>query len=270
MVAQQARSLTQWILLLSLGLVAGFLSGMFGVGGGILVVPGLIAVLHFPPKLAAGTSLAAIVPLASVGVISYAVHGSVSWWGALVLAIGAMIGAKIGTRLLVRIEPGPLQMAFSVFMLFAVVSMFLVVPDRGAALVFTPLTAVALIVVGVVTGILSGLFGVGGGVIVVPALMLLFGAGDLIARGTSLLMMIPAALIGTVSNVKNQNVDLTAALAVGIPACLTTFLGSRAAATVSPEVANMLFAIFLTLVAIHLFVSVVRKRRQNSHEDPQG
>ena len=66
------------------------------------------------------------------------------------------------------------------------------------------------------TGTLAGLLGVGGGIIVVPALMLLFGASDLIAKGTSLLMMIPTAISGTVGNVRRHNVDLFAAALIGV------------------------------------------------------
>ena len=64
---------------LGIGLLAGLLSGLFGVGGGTVIVPLLVLVLAFDQRLAAGTSLAAIVPTATVGVISYAVHGSVAW-----------------------------------------------------------------------------------------------------------------------------------------------------------------------------------------------
>ncbi len=252
------RTTGQWVGLVILGLVAGFLSGMFGVGGGILIVPGLVALAHFSPKLASGTSLAAIVPLALVGVSSYAFHGSVAWVAAALLALGAIAGAKIGTTLLEKIRPERLQLVFSFFMVFVIVTMFLVVPDREAEWVVTWLDGVGLLVAGVATGTLSGLLGVGGGVIVVPVLMLFFGASDLVAKGTSLLVMIPSALMGTTFNVRNHNVDLGAALAVGLGACVTTYLGSMAAVAVSPQVANILFAAFLAVVAARMFIKAVK------------
>lgn len=61
-----------------IGLAAGLLSGLFGVGGGTVIVPMLVLLLGFDQRRAAGTSLAAIVPMASVGVISYALHGAVA------------------------------------------------------------------------------------------------------------------------------------------------------------------------------------------------
>ena len=75
---------------IGVGLLAGLLSGLFGVGGGTVIVPLLVLILGFDQRLAAGTSLAAIVPTATVGVISYAVHDSVAWIPALILAVGAV------------------------------------------------------------------------------------------------------------------------------------------------------------------------------------
>lgn len=244
--------------LIVLGLFAGFLSGMFGVGGGLIIVPGLMAVVGFTQKMASGTSLATIVPLASVGVISYATHGSVSWLGALLLAVGAMAGAQLGTWLLARIRVKLLRLVFIGFILAAIVSLFVVIPSRDAVLTITWVSAIELLVLGVITGTLSGLLGVGGGIIVVPALMLVFGASDLIAKGTSLLMMIPAAVVGTVSNSKRKMVDLRAAAIVGIPACGTTFLGSQTAGIVSPRLANILFAAFMLFIAIRMAVSLLK------------
>ena len=161
-------------------------------------------ILGFDQRLAAGTSLAAIVPTATVGVISYAVHGSVAWIPALILAVGAVVGAQIGTWLLPRLSLTVLRWAFVGFLAAVIVSLFLVIPSRDADLPLTVITVIGLLVLGVVTGTLAGLLGVGGGIIVVPALMILFGTSDLIAKGTSLLMMIPTAVSGTIGNIRRQ------------------------------------------------------------------
>lgn len=259
----------RWVTLIFLGLIAGFLSGMFGVGGGILIVPGLVLLVGFSQRLASGTSLAAIIPLAAVGVTSYAVHDSVSWIGAIVLAAGAMGGAKLGTWILARIRLRPLQIAFSALIVVAIISLFLVIPSRDATLTLTWISAIGLLGLGFLTGVLSGLLGIGGGIVVVPALMLLFGVSDLVAKGTSLLMMIPAALVGTIANWRVQNVNLTAAAAVGIPACLTTFLGSRVATLVSPTIANITFAVFLSLVAAQLLWTALRAKDKPAGPGPE-
>ncbi|WP_127819060.1 sulfite exporter TauE/SafE family protein [Microbacterium sp. CPCC 204701] len=244
-----------------IGLLAGLLSGLFGVGGGTVIVPFLVLFLTFNQRLAAGTSLAAIVPTAAVGVISYALHDSVAWIPALLLAAGAVVGAQIGTWMLPRVPLTVLRWAFVGFLVAVIVSLFLIIPSRDAELALTWLSGAGLVVLGVVTGILSGLIGVGGGIVVVPALMVLFGTSDLVAKGTSLLMMIPTALSGTIGNLRRGNVDLTAAAVVGVAACTTTALGAWVATLVDPFVANLLFAAYLVVIAVQLAVRAIRGRR---------
>ncbi|WP_431805519.1 sulfite exporter TauE/SafE family protein [Microbacterium paraoxydans] len=247
---------------IGIGLLAGLLSGLFGVGGGTVIVPLLVLLLQFDQRLAAGTSLAAIVPTASVGVISYATTGSVAWIPALILAAGAVVGAQIGTRLLPRISQTALRWGFVGFLIVVIVSLFLVIPSRDAVFELTWLTGIALVAVGVGTGILAGLIGVGGGVIVVPVLMLAFGTSDLVAKGTSLLMMIPTAVSGTVGNLRNRNVDLLAAVLIGVAACTTTALGAWLATIVDPTLGNLLFAAYLVVIAVQMALKAVRGRRR--------
>src|SRR5690606_40242285 len=97
-------------------------------------VPLLVLMLRFDQRLAAGTSLTAIVPTASVGVISYAMSGSVEWIPALILAAGAVVGAQIGSRLMPRISQTALRWGFVGFVLIVLVSLFLVIPSRSAVL----------------------------------------------------------------------------------------------------------------------------------------
>ena len=123
-------------------------------------------------------------------------------------------------------------------------------------------TVIGLIVLGLITGVLAGILGVGGGIIVVPALMLLFGTSDLIAKGTSLLMMIPTAVSGTVGNIRRHNVDLLAAALVGVAACTTTALGAWIAQLVDPLTGNILFAVFLVVIAVQMAMRALRGRRR--------
>lgn len=247
---------------LAVGLAAGLLSGLFGVGGGTVIVPLLVMILRFDQRLAAGTSLAAIVPTATVGVISYAVHGSVAWIPALLLAAGAVVGAQIGTWLLARLSQSALRWGFVAFLAAVIVSLFLVIPSREAELVLTVWSGIALVALGVVTGTVAGLVGVGGGIIVVPALMVLFGTSDLVAKGTSLLMMIPTAVSGTIGNIRRGNVDLLAAVLVGGAACTTTALGAWIATLLDPFVANMLFAAFLVVIAVQMGMRAYKGRKR--------
>lgn len=247
---------------IGIGLLSGLMSGLFGVGGGTVIVPLLVLLLRFDQRLAAGTSLAAIVPTAIVGVISYAVHGSVAWIPALLLAVGAVVGAQIGTWLLPRVSQNALRWGFVGFLVIVIISLFLVIPSRDAELELSWLSGALLVIVGVLTGVLSGLIGVGGGIVVVPVLMMGFGTSDLVAKGTSLLMMIPTAISGTVGNVKRRNLDLKVAAIIGLSACTTTALGAWFATLLDPFAANILFAAFLTFIAVQMSVKAVGGRRR--------
>ena len=257
--SQRSSRVPGWVKYAVIGLLAGLLSGLFGVGGGTVIVPLLVLWCGFNQRLAAGTSLAAILPTAVVGVISYAVNGSVSWVAALLLAIGAVAGAQIGTWLLPRLPVKVLQWGFIAFLAVVVVNLFLVIPSRDAELVIDLGTGIALLAVGVVTGTLAGLLGVGGGIVVVPVLILLFGASDLVAKGTSLLMMIPTALSGTIGNVKRQNADLKVAAWIAAGSCITTVLGAYLARILDAKVATPLFAVFIVVIAVQMAMKARKK-----------
>ncbi|MGQ2915869.1 sulfite exporter TauE/SafE family protein [Microbacterium aurantiacum] len=257
----RARGARYVITCIGVGLLAGLMSGLFGVGGGTVIVPLLVLVLGFDQRLAAGTSLGAIVPTASVGVISYALNDSVAWIPALILAGGAVIGAQIGTALLARLSQTVLRWGFVGFLGVVIVMLFIVIPSRDAVLELTWWTGLGLIALGLVTGVLAGLLGVGGGIIVVPALIFLFGTSDLVAKGTSLLMMIPTALSGTIGNIRRHNIDLVAAGIVGLAAITTTALGAWIAVRVDPQIGNILFAAFLVFIAVQMAIKAIRGRK---------
>lgn len=247
-----------WLILI--GLIAGFLSGLFGVGGGILIVPALIFLLGMGQKISAGTSLAAIVPTSLVGVITYATHGHVDWIAGLILSAGSVLGAQLGSYLLQRVPRRALQWGFIGFLLIVIVQLFLVIPERGQGITLGVGVVLGLIALGLVVGVLSGLLGIGGGIVIVPMLVMLFGASDLVAKGTSLLMMVPTALSGTVGNLVRRNVDLRAAALIGLAACLTTALGGTVAALITPLAANLLFAAFLAVILVRMVAQAVSKK----------
>ncbi|WP_217136176.1 sulfite exporter TauE/SafE family protein [Leucobacter chinensis] len=248
-------------LLIVLGAITGLLSGLFGIGGGVVLVPMLVLFLGFQQRLAAGTSVAAILPAAIIGGISYGVQGNVDWLAAVLLAVGIVIGAQIGSYLLSRVPTGFLRWLFMIFLLGVVVSLWFVVPQRDAQIDIDLLTGALLVVLGLVTGILSGLLGVGGGVVVVPALMFFFGASDLIAKGTSLIMLIPGSISGTLGNVKRGNVDLRSALFLGVTAGVLSPVGSLIAVYISPFWSNVAFSILLAYVLGQMVFKALRSKK---------
>jgi len=111
-----------------IGLAGGVLSGLFGIGGGLVIVPGLILLLGMTPKLAAGTSLAALLlPVGILGAIEYWRAGYVDVRLALLLAVGILIGAFIGARLAIGLPSELIQRAFGVLLVLVGLRLALIV-----------------------------------------------------------------------------------------------------------------------------------------------
>ena len=234
--------------LLGVGVVSGVFSGLFGIGGGLIIVPGLVLVLGMDQRRAVGTSLVAIMPAIAVGVASYAWVGNVDLVAAVALAVGAVVGAQIGSRLLMVMKRRTAQWIFVGFVVIMVVQLVLVIPDRESPPVWNALTVAGLVALGLVAGVLSAILGIGGGGVVVPVLILAFGLSDLDAKGSSLAMMIPGVLSGVVANLRRHNVDVTAGLVVGAASMLTSPLGVWVAHLITAQAGSVLFALFLLFI----------------------
>lgn len=113
------------LLLAAIGLGAGVMSGMFGVGGGIIMVPAMVLLVGISQQRASATSLASIVPIAAVGALMFGRADSVDLPGALVLAVGSIIGVQIGTRLMSRVGDDRLRIGFAIFMIAIALVMLL-------------------------------------------------------------------------------------------------------------------------------------------------
>jgi uncharacterized membrane protein YfcA len=255
---EAALSRRRWLLLAAIGLVAGFLSGLFGVGGGILIVPALTLLVRYGPRLASGTSLAAIAIPSVVGAVSYIGRGQVEWAAALLLIVGSVMGAQLGSHLLALLPVIWVKLAFIGFLAASIASLLVTTPARDGVLVLSVPVIAGILATGALAGVLSGLIGVGGGVVVVPLLILVFGVGDLAAKGTSLLMIIPTSFSGTLGNLRRGNVDLPSAAVIGLAACLLSPLGVGAAAAMNSDIAGALFACFLIVVGGRLAGEVLR------------
>ncbi|MBT3293981.1 MAG: sulfite exporter TauE/SafE family protein [Verrucomicrobia bacterium] len=126
--------------LIALGLAAGLLSAMLGVGSGILLVPALVLIIGLPQKSAQGTALAVMVPMALVGAARYAANPNIdiSFMRVALLSAGAIVGALIGAAIAARVPGIVLRRIFAAFLLIVAVRMML--PTRAKR----PLPAAAL------------------------------------------------------------------------------------------------------------------------------
>lgn len=249
------------LLLLLVGVVGGVFSGAFGVGGGIVMVPLMLWLLGFDQRRAAATSLAAIVLSSISGSITYFATGHVDLVVGLIVGAGGIVGSLIGARLLRILPIVWLRWGFIALLVVIAVRMFLTVPARDADFELGVGTVVALVVTGLFMGIAAGLFGVGGGVIIVPIFIALFGVSDLLAKGTSLLAMIPTSVSGTIANARARMLRPLDGVVIGAAAVVASFGGAMIALVMHPVLSTILFGIFVSVTAIQLAIRAVRQQR---------
>lgn len=248
------------IVLIVVGMLVGVLSGMFGIGGGTVIVPALVW-LGLSQRNAAATSTLAIVPTSISGVISYATGGHVDWLAAALLFCGMFIGGQIGSWLLSRLPELALRWIFVAFLVFVVIDQVSFVPSRDHQIAMSVTTSICLALLGVIIGTLAGLLGIGGGALAVPSLSMLFGASDLVARGTSLLAMFPNSITTSAANLKRRLAHVKTALIIGVTAAATAPLGTWIAGEVSPRVGAIMFACYLCVLLVRsVFVAVKATR----------
>ena len=248
------------IVLIVVGMLVGVLSGTFGIGGGTVIVPALVW-LGLSQRNAAATSTLAIVPTSISGVISYATGGHVDWLAAALLFCGMFIGGQIGSWLLSRLPELVLRWIFVAFLVFVVINQVSFVPSRDHQIAMSVTTGICLALLGVIIGTLAGLLGIGGGALAVPSLSMLFGASDLVARGTSLLAMFPNSITTSAANLKRRLAHVKTALIIGVTAAATAPLGTWIAGEVSPRVGAIMFACYLCVLLVRsVFVAVKATR----------
>ncbi len=241
-----------------LGAASGALGGLMGVGGGIVLVPLLVHVVRMEQHEAQGTSLAFIIVAALVAVIPYYSHERLDLALALYLAAGAVPGVILGSRLAAG-TPGPrLRVAFGLLLLATAIRLLVEPPEGfvGAG----PWPAAVNVIVGLAVGVLGGLFGVGGGTILVPILVLAQGIDQHTAQGISLLMIVPVGIVGVLSYARHGLLNvrgLPMLLAGGAVGALAgSLLAHR---TVAPTLTR-LFALLLLAVAAQM---IFRRPRGN-------
>ena len=240
------------------GLAAGLLSGIFGVGGGVLIVPGLMLVAKMEQRRAHGTSLAAVLPIAVTGLVTYLTYDNVDWWAAACLVAGALPGALLGTKWLATVNKKLLTWLFIVIALASAVRLFFGIDTSQTADHSLSLT-ISLVVVGFVSGVLAGLLGIGGGIVMVPALMLLGGISAVLAKGTSLAAIVPTSVMGTWRNRKTENVEVRAGATIGVAGAASAVVGGVIAEALPERVAAVSFAVLMVAVCLRLALAMRRK-----------
>jgi uncharacterized membrane protein YfcA len=246
--------------LAALGLAAGFSSSFLGIGGGLVIVPILMIAWHYPLKKAVGTSLATIVLVSLVGVVTEALvkWSNIHWGLALILTAGSLAGSWAGARALPHLPETPLRIAYCAFLALSAYRMFASArAGEGAGafeLASAPLAGAAVaLAAGSVAGVSSVLFGIGGGVVIVPALSLLFRDIPFhAARATSLVTIVPVSLFGALQHRRLGNIEEVAVRWLVPTGLLGAIAGVLVVNRLPARPCRIAFGVFLVAAAVRL------------------
>lgn len=243
----------------ALAALIGLSLGLLGGGGSILTVPVFVYVLGYDPKLAIAMSLPVVGATSLVGAIAHWRAGNVRLETAATFGVVAMIAAYVAARL-AHFLSGAVQLSMlAVIMLAAAISMYVnarrppspVTPDRrdgrGASLRL-------LIPVAVMVGLITGIVGIGGGFLIVPALVLLGGVGMKQAVGTSLLVIAMNCASGFAGYLGRVTIPWTFVAAFTAVAVIGILVGTALARHVPQRALKQAFAVFLVVMGTFILV----------------
>ena len=214
------------------------------------MVPALVAA-GFNRHRATASSLAAILLIALAGAIAFGAAGDVDVSTGVFLGLGGLIGSTLGAHWMNRLSGRTLALIFGLVLLVAGIRMTLGGAIAGGRFEPEPIVSFALeLVIGAVSGTLSGLAGVGGGIVMIPAMVLVLGVDQHTAEGTSLVAMLFTAAAGTRVSAANRLVDWRAVWILGLAGGLIAPLSAGLAQRIPADTLGRIFGVFLIVNAI--------------------
>jgi uncharacterized protein len=253
----------------TVGVVGGIVGGLIGGGAGVLYVPALDRFTGMSRARVHGTSTLSQIGLCVAGTLTYAVGGgAIDLRVGLGMMVGGTLGGWIGPRLLARASDTLLRVLLIAILVLTAAKFAL---DAFGPPLFThALVSPALladpwfvvpttVAVGVVVGAWSGAMGLGGGLLAVPAMVLLFGVELHVAAGTSLLMFIPNSVVGGWVHVRQGTASARWGWLLGLTAAPGVIAGALLGLALDAAVLGLVFATFALLMAVREIVALIRR-----------
>jgi uncharacterized membrane protein YfcA len=264
----------EWILFLLIGLLSGTVGSLVGLGGGVITVPSLLLIAalfpefrHLTPQVVVGTSLIMIVVTALSSTLTYARQRRVDYRSGLLFFAASGPGAMTGAYLNRFFEPDSFYIAFGLFMIF--VSIVLTVGERGkersvkwnVTREFTDPDGTVhrygyhrptALAVAFLVGLVSSLFGIGGGALMMPVMVFLFRFPPHVATATSMFMIFFSSIIGSLGHLVQGNVEWKAALFIAPGAWFGGRLGAWISSRLSSRGLLIALRLALLLVAVRM------------------
>jgi uncharacterized membrane protein YfcA len=254
-----------------LGFLIGISLGALGGGGSILAVPALVYAAGQTPKHATTTSLVLVALTAMIGIVPHWRARRVRFVAGTIFGFGGIGGSLLGSHWNKAADPNVLLLAFSGLMMIAAYGMWrrmrstppviapLSVGAAAAAVTapsirIDPMTVLKVIVAGTIVGLLTGFFGVGGGFVIVPALVLALGFTMPEAIGTSLLVITINSAVALTTRLQAGSIEWATVIPFTIASLLGVIIGSRLASTRDSTSLQRWFVGLLVVVAVYTAV----------------
>lgn len=258
--------------MVGIGLLGGVVGGLLGGGNGVLTVPALDRFTSLTRPQVHGTSTLAATWVCAAGALVYwLVGGTVELRTGAGMAVGGMIGGFYGAKLVARASETLLRVLLVAVLVLTAVKLYLdaagLDPVQGGAVVPAGLLATAWfvvpasLVVGILVGAWAGAMGLGGGLLAVPALVLLFGVDLHTAAGTSLLVFAPNSLVGGLSHLRQGTASARIANLLGVASAPGAVAGALLGLALGNVVLGLVFGTFSLVMAVRETVALVRLRR---------
>ncbi len=239
--------------LIPLGFTAGLLGSIIGLGGGIIIVP-VLTFFGFPPALAASNSIFAVFSNAIASSISYAKQRRIEYSIGLKLGLLSIPGTVVGALVSSEITPSIFKILFALILISASVYIFSkrkIEPKR-----YNISKQIMILAIGAsfVAGIMSGLFGIGGGIIFVPLMVVAMGLSMKNAAPTSQFILLFASASALVTHTLLGHPDFYQALLLSVGAFVGGLVGARLSLEIKENSLKILISIVMVAAAVKLFI----------------
>ncbi|MBP6661967.1 MAG: sulfite exporter TauE/SafE family protein [Paludibacter sp.] len=254
--------------ILIVGILAGVMSGLFGIGGGIVMVPTLIAIFGMNMLDANATSLAAmLLPVGIFGVMNYYKAGYINLKDSLWIALGLFGGSFFGAELAVTLDVNLLAKLYAAYLLWIAVGYFDIPSyfsrnknkkQTNDIKAKTHRAVWQFIFIGVLAGVIAGMFGKGGGLVIVPILIKFFDYDPKAASATSLAaLQLPVGLPSVIVYAQDGHLNFFYAGLMAFGILVGVFFGSKLALNLSSAIFKKVYAVFLLGVAVYMVVKYI-------------
>jgi len=251
----------------ALGLFVGMIAAILGIGGGVLLVPILHVLLGLDMHSAVGTSLFVIFFLASMAAFSYIRRRLTKWKLALIFECGSIPGAYAGAFASHIVSPTTLKIAFSFLIFYVAYKMWRVnkkntssnsihAQSSNTVKLDKPRIILTLVSLGFVSGFLSGLLGIGGGVVKVPIMHLVLGLPMHNSVATSAFMVCMTTLTGSATHFAMGSVNYKVGAWLIPTSMLGSYIGTKISVKLRSVFLSRIFSILLTFVAARMLVGL--------------